>query len=125
MHKALSLSVLAKVTGGTWLGDVPKGAPGRFVVDSRQVRPSDIFVALPGERADGHSFLADAFARGAAGALVSRAASAQDGWLLRVPDVLKALQAAAAENRKRCAASVVGITGSTGKTSSTDKSNCH
>ncbi|HJP70245.1 MAG TPA: UDP-N-acetylmuramoyl-tripeptide--D-alanyl-D-alanine ligase, partial [Candidatus Limnocylindria bacterium] len=88
-------------------------------VDSRRVTPGSIYVALRGERVDGHSFVADALRAGAVAALVERPVELPDGLdapQVVVPDALRALQELAAWWRSRFAARVVGITGSTGKT---------
>ena len=82
--------------------------------DSREVEPGDLFVAMPGTVADGHAFVAQALASGAAAALVSQAA---DGRHVLVPDVAEALTAMAIEARRRTGATVIGVTGSVGKTS--------
>ena len=87
-------------------------------IDSRRVTPGDLFVALAGERADGADFADDALAAGAAAALVPRG---QEGrGRIAVDDPLDALAVVAREVRLRGTASVVGITGSTGKTSTKD-----
>ncbi len=92
--------------------------PRRIVHDSRCVEPGDLFVALPGARTDGHEHLADAFRRGACGAIVSDPSRAPDSvhGLVVVPDTLVALQTLAAAWRDRSSATIVGITGSNGKT---------
>jgi UDP-N-acetylmuramoyl-tripeptide--D-alanyl-D-alanine ligase len=59
---------LLEATGGAMAR--PFGAEG-VAIDTRTLRPGDLFVALQGENRDGHAFVADALARGAAGALVS------------------------------------------------------
>lgn len=87
-------------------------------IDTRTLQPGDLFVALKDIR-DGHEFVAQALAKGAAAALVSRIPEGlpPDAPLLVVPDVLRALEAMAAFARARTRARVVGITGSVGKTS--------
>ena len=93
--------------------------------DSRLVRPGVLFVALAGESFDGHSFVAQAFELGAAAVLVSRAVGAAEleaawlcgGALLLVDDGVAALQRLAAGYRRMLGLTVVGITGSSGKTS--------
>jgi len=88
-------------------------------VDSRRVTPGSIYVALAGERVDGHRFVTDALRAGAAAALVERPVELPadlDAPIVIVPDALHALQELAAWWRSRHAARVVGITGSTGKT---------
>lgn len=87
-------------------------------IDTRTIRPGDLFVALKDVR-DGHDFVADALRKGAAGALVSRLPEGcSDGDpLLIVPDVLDALAALGRAGRARARARVVAVTGSVGKTS--------
>jgi len=89
--------------------------------DSRSVGKGDLYVALVGERFDGHDFVADAMARGAGGAVVSRPL-AGDGpaRLYPVADTLVALGALAGHRREALSGAVVGITGSSGKTSTKD-----
>jgi UDP-N-acetylmuramoyl-tripeptide--D-alanyl-D-alanine ligase len=82
--------------------------------DSREVGPGDLFVAMPGTVHDGHSFVAQAFAAGAAGALVSQPV---DGPHVLVEDAAAALTAMAVSARRRMAGKVLGVTGSVGKTS--------
>jgi UDP-N-acetylmuramoyl-tripeptide--D-alanyl-D-alanine ligase len=92
-----------------------------LAVDSRSVLPGDLFVALPGERTDGARFVEPALAGGAAAALIARDTSvAVPGPVIEVPDPLIALGQVAAEVRRRSQATVFGITGSTGKTSTKD-----
>jgi UDP-N-acetylmuramoyl-tripeptide--D-alanyl-D-alanine ligase len=111
------LSSIATVTGGRLLGDDPEVS--RVAVDSRHVRPGDLFVALSGEHADGHEFLRQAFDAGAAGAVVQREGNVS-GPVVIVHDTGRALLDLAAEERRGLEATVVGITGSTGKTSVKD-----
>lgn len=87
-------------------------------IDTRTIRPGDLFVALKDVR-DGHDFVAQAFESGAAAALVSRIPDGvnETSNLLVVPDVLRALEDLGRAGRARSEARVVGITGSVGKTS--------
>lgn len=98
-------------TGGT--ASVPFEVTG-VTFDSREAGPGDLFVAMPGTASDGHDFVDQAFAQGAVAALVSRPVS---GPNVLVPDVAEALTALAIEARKRTNATVIGVTGSVGKTS--------
>jgi UDP-N-acetylmuramoyl-tripeptide--D-alanyl-D-alanine ligase len=68
---ALTAGRVATLTGGRLLLDSARPIRGA-AVDSRLVQPGELFVALPGERTDGHAFVGDAVARGAACVLVSR-----------------------------------------------------
>ncbi|HET9018784.1 MAG TPA: UDP-N-acetylmuramoyl-tripeptide--D-alanyl-D-alanine ligase [Acetobacteraceae bacterium] len=83
-------------------------------IDTRTLAPGDLFVALVGENGDGHAHVADAFARGAAGAMVHRAA--EGAPLLRVDDTLAGLRALGAFARGRLTGRLVAVTGSVGKT---------
>ncbi len=87
-------------------------------IDTRTIAPGDLFVALQAAR-DGHDFVADALAAGAAAALVSRIPDGvgPDAPLLIVEDVQRGLEALGAAARARTEACVIGITGSVGKTS--------
>ena len=84
--------------------------------DTRELQPGDLFVALAGER-DGHDFAAAAFAKGAAGALVSR--PVEGGPFVQVADTLRGLEALGAAARDRAPARRIAVTGSVGKTSVT------
>ena len=88
-------------------------------VDSRHVTPGSCFVALAGERVDGHRFVAEALRDGAVAALVERPVEVdppEGAAIVQVADSLAALQELATWWRSRSAVRVVGITGSTGKT---------
>ena len=87
-----------------------------IVIDSREVRAGALFVALRGERADGHQYVSDALERGASAALVSEASGLRGSSMFVVDDPLSALQEAGRRWRGRIGAEVVGITGSVGKT---------
>jgi UDP-N-acetylmuramoyl-tripeptide--D-alanyl-D-alanine ligase len=105
----------AAATGGTSAG--AWSATG-VEIDSRQVRAGDLFVALKGERVDGHDFVVEALVRGAAAAMVSRRPTglASGAPLLTVPETFAGLIALAQGARRRCRARAVALTGSVGKT---------
>jgi len=99
--------------------------PHRVVIDSRDVGPGDLFVGLPGARADGGTFAATALAAGAWGVLAApehtaTARGSAPGALLAAADPLAALQRLATAWREELGCVVIGITGSTGKTSTKD-----
>ena len=107
----------AAATGGA----ASRGWAARGVsIDSREIAAGDLFVALEGPSRDGHAFVAQALAAGAAAAMVARRPDgvAADAPLLVVPDTFEALRALGAAGRERLApaARVVGVTGSVGKT---------
>jgi UDP-N-acetylmuramoyl-tripeptide--D-alanyl-D-alanine ligase len=81
--------------------------------DSREIGAGDLFFAMKGEQADGHRFIAGAFANGASGAVVSEPV---DGPHILVSDTMKALEALGIASRARTPAKVIGVTGSAGKT---------
>ncbi len=116
---AFSPEELAAWSGGAWIRR--PGAPIRRIVhDTRGIRAGDLYVALRGARLDGHAFVAEAFAQGAAAALVDRAwaagTSAPAGAaLLTVDAPLAALHALARGHRARLRGRMVGVTGSLGK----------
>ncbi len=104
----------ARATGGR--STRPWCASG-ISIDSRTLVAGDLFVALKDAR-DGHEFVAAAFAKGAAASMVSRTPiRARPDWpLIIVPDVLEGLNDLASWRRSECAARVVAVTGSVGKT---------
>ncbi|HEX6312878.1 MAG TPA: UDP-N-acetylmuramoyl-tripeptide--D-alanyl-D-alanine ligase, partial [Acidimicrobiia bacterium] len=117
----LTAGEIAHATGGEVVGD-PTVVAGSFSIDSRTLEPGACFVALVAER-DGHDFVVDAFERGAVVAVVAREVDPGSGGrtLVRVDDTLAALGALGARARDRLAeATVVGITGSAGKTATKD-----
>jgi len=107
----------AEATGGRLIGADSWLATG-LSIDTRSLEPGDLFVALQDAR-DGHDFVEDAFAKGAAAALVSRPdlIGRAEGRLLLVPDTLEGLRALARAARRRSGAKRAAITGSVGKTS--------
>lgn len=101
--------------------------PTGFTIDSRAVKPGELFIALPGERVDGHQFIPEVFEKGACAALVvhHRLPFANDlgefaGKLLFVENTACALQQMAARILAKWHRPVIGITGSAGKTTIKD-----
>lgn len=116
----LTLAAAAAALNATWRGD---GAVAflRVTTDSRDIQPGDLFVALKGERFDGHDFVADVLSRGAAMAMVETghaclAALPETAPLLLVDDTLAGLGRLAAHWRRQFDLPVVAVTGSSGKT---------
>jgi UDP-N-acetylmuramoyl-tripeptide--D-alanyl-D-alanine ligase len=120
---AFDASSLAAAVEGRLISGSARPITGA-AVDSRRVEPGNAFFALPGERTDGHNFVAHALSRGAAALVVSRdlagaelgAAEGADAGVVRVADGLQALQRAASAWRARFDPLVVAITGSLAKT---------
>ena len=129
---AMTLTQLAQLAeGDLTVREVPRDPTAReallrrvvegAAIDSRSLRPGELFVPLPGTRADGHDFLAQAFERGAAAALCARAAyprwqGREPGPLVLVDDVTAALQRLARRFRDQGSGLLIGPTGSAGKT---------
>ncbi len=117
MSNQFSVAELIKITGGR-AENISAHAIFSISIDSRALEPGALFVAIRGDRFDGHDFVADAIENGAALALVSEArAEALTGLpLLIVPDALEGLGQLGVAARARSGAKIVAITGSAGKT---------
>jgi UDP-N-acetylmuramoyl-tripeptide--D-alanyl-D-alanine ligase len=132
----LGAARLADEAGGDLVaGTGERAGPERAVIDSRAVGPGDLFVGLPGASADGGEYAAGALEAGAWGVLVGPAhraaalAAAEEvtgesacssGVVIVAPEPLRALQRIARAWRRELRAPVIGVTGSTGKTSTKD-----
>jgi UDP-N-acetylmuramoyl-tripeptide--D-alanyl-D-alanine ligase len=123
----LTAADLAAATGGVLAAGDPATAIGRIVIDSRTTGPGDFFVAIKGERFDGHAFIGDAIARGALGVMMTGGVGfesvsgapldpSRQPVTVLVSDTTRALQDVAHDVRRRSGARVVAITGSAGKT---------
>ncbi len=113
---------LVAATGGMIAGTVT-AALGGVSIDSRGVAPGDIFVAIKGEKHDGHDFVAAALKAGAGLAVVSRTTEekrAAGPLLIVAEDPLRGLENMGRAARARGHAQIIGVTGSVGKTSSKD-----
>jgi UDP-N-acetylmuramoyl-tripeptide--D-alanyl-D-alanine ligase len=101
----------AATAGGDWHAD-------GVSIDSRTIKPGDLFVAIRGPKFDGHDFAADALATGAAAVVVDRRPDAlpADAPLLEVKDTTLALEDLGIAARERVTARVIAVTGSVGKT---------
>lgn len=128
---AFTAAEIAEITNGR-LDAEPGITPLSVVTDSREATPGSLYVAKPGEHADGHDFIGAAFSRGATLVLAERAVAGPDGVnypAVLVQDAVLALGALAAEAVRRIRAArhaagedltVIGITGSAGKTTTKD-----
>ena len=131
--KALTLAEMIDALEGTCDRPMPTGSIQRVSTDSRAVEAGDLFVAIRGERYDGHAFIGEAFARGAMGAAVRgdfdvpapggrrcrRGDVPPDALMIRVDDTVKAMGRLARYYRRSvigASATVVAVTGSNGKT---------
>ena len=117
---------VARAAGARLISPAPTTTgPERVIIDSRQAGPGSLFVGLPGEHVDGGRYAPQALAAGAWGVLTTPqhaqdARCATPGALLAAEDPLAALQRLATAWRRELGASVIGVTGSTGKTSTKD-----
>jgi UDP-N-acetylmuramoyl-tripeptide--D-alanyl-D-alanine ligase len=122
----LSARRIAQAAGAQIVREGAVERPERAVIDSREAGPGDLFFGLRGERADGGDFAGAALDGGAWGVVVEPrraprlASNAAPGWVLAAADPLAALQSLARAWRRELGCPVVGITGSTGKTSVKD-----
>lgn len=106
-----SLADIARRCGGTLFGeDIPISG---FATDNREIKPRNIFIAIKGERVDGHDFIPSALAAGAVAVMCERPVHAR---YILVDNVVQALAKLARSFRDEFDGPVIGITGSAGKT---------
>jgi UDP-N-acetylmuramoyl-tripeptide--D-alanyl-D-alanine ligase len=120
---AFDAASLARAVNGAVVREGRRSIRGG-AVDSRKVVAGNAFFALPGERTDGHQFVAEAARRGAAALVVSKDVDTEglgDASVIKVADTTVALQQAAADWRNRFDLLVVGVTGSLAKTSTKEQ----
>ena len=102
---------------GSWQGcsEGLSRCPENVVTDSRQAGEGSLFIAIRGERTDGHKYIPDVLAKGACAVLCEEPGEPGEPRII-VPDVLTALRDIASFNRNRFSFPFIGITGSVGKT---------
>lgn len=115
----VALTEIASVVEGVLDPDLERDVVTGVTINSRSVQPGDLFVAFQGGTLDGHDFVAEAWRRGAAAVMVSRKVDPA-GPVIRVADTGVALTRLARWVRDSLDPIVIGITGSTGKTSTKD-----
>lgn len=115
--KELTLAQIAEACGGTLIGgnEAKEYTVTGVEIDSRRVKAGDLFVAIPGEKVDGHKFIPDVLKKGAYA--LSQQSLDVDGAYILVEDTVTAMQRLARFYRNTLDIKVVGITGSVGKTS--------
>jgi UDP-N-acetylmuramoyl-tripeptide--D-alanyl-D-alanine ligase len=117
----VSLKELLEATGGRLVSGPPDVTFDQLFIDSREVRPGGLFVALKGEQQDGHTFIPQAVERGAAGILCERPPPNIDAAaVIQVDDTRQALSAITAHRLRRQSMPIVAVTGSAGKTTTKD-----
>ncbi len=115
-----TLKEVAALTGGRLVKGNPEVAVTGVSHDTRQVKRGDLFVAIVGERLDGHHFLRDAAAKGAKAAVVSRVVAGAKLTQIKVADTTRALGELGRSQRLQWGGPVVAVTGSVGKTTVKD-----
>jgi len=113
---AMDVRTIAAVTGGQILHNGADVVVSGYSTDSRTLQPGDLFVPLRGERFDGHDYLAQAVRNGAAACLSEEVVAGLTIPVVQVRDTLKALGDLAQAVRQRFAGPVIGVTGTSGKT---------
>ena len=114
--KDMTIFSAARAAGGRVAGCGQDAPLSGGVIDSREAGPGLMFCALPGERADGHGFMRSALEKGAACCLATHVPEGVTGPVILVDDVRSAMAKIAGACRDRLGIPVVGITGSSGKT---------
>ncbi len=120
-----SLREIAGITGGHIIFGDGERLFTRVCIDSRKVLPGDLFVAIVGERADGHDFVAEVREKGAGGAICEHGLTGveegSDGFgVVMVTSTIGALGDLSARYRRELSLKVIGVTGSVGKTGTKD-----
>ena len=114
--KDMTIFSAARAAGGRVAGCGQDAPLSGGVIDSREAGPGLMFCALPGERADGHEYMRSALEKGAACCLATHVPEGVTGPVILVDDVRSAMAKIAGACRDRLGIPVVGITGSSGKT---------
>ncbi|MCR5279488.1 MAG: UDP-N-acetylmuramoyl-tripeptide--D-alanyl-D-alanine ligase [Lachnospiraceae bacterium] len=115
--KEISVKEAAEAVGGKLCNGGDSAMINGVTMDSRLVKAGNLFVAIKGERVDGHDFIGQVFEKKASAVLCERVPEGVTGPCIVVENTLKALQTLAAYYRKLLDVRVVGVTGSVGKTS--------
>jgi len=115
----MTIDEILKATGGKLISGSPNGPITGLSTDSRTIKPGELFIAIKGERFDGHAFVEGALLKGASGAMVSGSQSRRNVGtvpFIEVKDTTIALGDIASFHREKFHIPVIGITGSNGKT---------
>ena len=113
----LTIQEMTRSCGGTWRGEesLLHSRPTNIVTDSRDAGEGSLFIAIKGERTDGHKYIPNVLRQGALAVLCSEPGEEGEPRIL-VPDVMQAMRKIAQYNRARFACPFIGVTGSVGKT---------
>lgn len=117
--KNMSLELIAKACNGVYVGseEEKSSCVSGITIDSRKIEQGNLFVAIKGERVDGHTFVEGAYEKGAICCLVEEAPEHVNGPYIKVESCQQAIKDIAESYRQSLDIKVVGITGSVGKTS--------
>lgn len=125
--RAYPLWEIAEIVGGNIIRGDRRRPITRIEIDSRKVNPGDLFWCIQGDRVDGHGFVADVAQKGAGAAIIEHPVDlpessyiSHDFGLVKVDSTVKAIGILAKAYRAELPASVIGVTGSVGKTSTKD-----
>src|SRR5262252_2957018 len=111
----LTLEEIRASLGGTLQGSGNIRVKG-YSIDTRTLKPGELFFAIKGPRFDGHEFVHQALNKKAAAVVVERPVQSSEGSVIRVSSTIEALQNLAREVRRRWGMPIIGVTGSAGKT---------
>src|SRR5215468_12087556 len=111
----LTLEEIRASLGGTLQGPGNVRVKG-YSIDTRTLKPGELFFAIKGPRFDGHEFVRQALDKKAAAAVIERPVQSGEGPVIRVSSTIEALQNLAREVRRRWGMPIIGVTGSAGKT---------
>ncbi|MGC8814362.1 UDP-N-acetylmuramoyl-tripeptide--D-alanyl-D-alanine ligase [Dictyoglomus sp.] len=117
MKLDLTVEDILEATNGVLIkGDIREKVDS-ISTDTRNINEDEVFIALKGEKFDGHDFVKDAILKGVKGIIISREIAVEGNiFVIRVQDTLKALQDIANYYRRKLKTKVIGVTGSSGKT---------
>ena len=118
-----TLDEVLKSTKGKLIGRENKKSIKNISIDSRTIKSGDLFIPIKGPKYDGHDFIPEAIKKDASGILMSNVQcpmSNEGIIIIKVKDTLKALQDIAEYHRSKFNISIIGVTGSVGKTTTKD-----
>ncbi len=115
--KNMTLENIAIACGGELFGEDKKSCISMVSIDSRKIEKDSLFIAIPGKRVDGHDFISDVFQKGAICCISERILEKPLGAYIKVASSLEAIKKIAVFYREQFSITVIGITGSVGKTS--------
>jgi UDP-N-acetylmuramoyl-tripeptide--D-alanyl-D-alanine ligase len=115
----MTLENIAQASGGTYFGDAASAQVqvSSITTDSRKIQPGSLFIAIKGEKSDGHDFISQAYDKGSIAVISEKPLENETRPYILVSNSLEAIKKIAAFYRSQLSLTVIGITGSVGKTS--------